>query len=271
MLSPQDNELLCRVGPGTPMGNLFRQYWLPAISSDELPSPDCPPMRIKLLGEELIAFRTTSGAVGLMQNACPHRGASMFFGRNEEEGPALRLPRLEVRRRRQLRRHAFRAGRVQLQDQGAREGLPYARAQRHHLGLHGPARSAAVVPSSSEHARRGTPPIYGAAPRQQLDAGLGRRDGHRPRRLPARRRHHASRTRSPARCSTTRQARSGKFSVMDTEFGSRYSMYRAGGRRQLLLARRPHAVPLLRDGAARPAGPGSELHRLRADGRLPHA
>jgi phthalate 4,5-dioxygenase oxygenase subunit len=86
MLSLQDNELLCRVGPGTPMGELMRQYWLPAVRSDELSAPDCPPMRVRLLGENLIAFRTTSGAVGLMQNACPHRGASMFFGRNEEEG-----------------------------------------------------------------------------------------------------------------------------------------------------------------------------------------
>ncbi|HLF79353.1 MAG TPA: Rieske 2Fe-2S domain-containing protein [Dehalococcoidia bacterium] len=86
MLSNQDNELLCRVGPGTPMGNVMRQYWLPAITSNELPSPDCPPVRIRLLGEDLIAFRATSGAVGLIQNACPHRGASMFFGRNEEEG-----------------------------------------------------------------------------------------------------------------------------------------------------------------------------------------
>src|SRR3954466_2272012 len=86
MLSPEDTEYLCRIGPGTPMGNLFRQYWLPAIKSDELPAPDCPPVRVKLLGEELIAYRTTSGAVGMIQNACPHRGASMFFGRNEEEG-----------------------------------------------------------------------------------------------------------------------------------------------------------------------------------------
>jgi phthalate 4,5-dioxygenase len=86
MLSKEDNEFLCRIGPGTPMGNLFRQYWLPAIRSDELPAADCPPLRVKLLGEELIAFRTTSGDVGLIQNACPHRGASLFFGRNEEEG-----------------------------------------------------------------------------------------------------------------------------------------------------------------------------------------
>jgi phenylpropionate dioxygenase-like ring-hydroxylating dioxygenase large terminal subunit len=86
MLSEQDNDLLCRVGKGTPMGELMRQYWIPAVLTNELPITDGPPMRVKLLGEELIAFRTTSGAVGLIQNACPHRGASMFFGRNEEDG-----------------------------------------------------------------------------------------------------------------------------------------------------------------------------------------
>ena len=86
MLGATDNELLCRVGPGTPMGELMRQYWLPAIRSDELPAPDCPPLRLRLLGENLIGFRTTSGTVGLVQSACPHRGASLCFGRNEEEG-----------------------------------------------------------------------------------------------------------------------------------------------------------------------------------------
>jgi phthalate 4,5-dioxygenase len=86
MLSQADNELLCHVGTGTPVGNLMRQYWIPAVRSDELPSPDCPPVRIRLLGENLIAFRTTSGRTGLVANSCPHRGASMFFGRNEEEG-----------------------------------------------------------------------------------------------------------------------------------------------------------------------------------------
>jgi nitrite reductase/ring-hydroxylating ferredoxin subunit len=68
------------------MGNLMRQYWLPAMKSDELAAPDCPPLRIRLLGENLIAFRLTSGKVGVVADACPHRGASLFFGRNEEEG-----------------------------------------------------------------------------------------------------------------------------------------------------------------------------------------
>src|SRR5438067_6840880 len=86
MLTREDNELVTRVGPGTPMGNLLREYWLPAMMSTELASPDCPPVRIRLLGENLIAFRTTSGKIGVIQNACPHRGASLFFGRNEEEG-----------------------------------------------------------------------------------------------------------------------------------------------------------------------------------------
>jgi len=86
MLSREDNELLCRVGPGTPMGALVRQYWIPAALSSELPEPEGSPLRVRLLGESLIAYRTASGAVGLMQDACPHRGASMFFGRNEGEG-----------------------------------------------------------------------------------------------------------------------------------------------------------------------------------------
>jgi len=86
MLSAHDNATLTQVGPGTVMGDLFRQYWLPAVRSDELATPDCPPVRIRILGENLIAFRLTSGKVGLIADACPHRGASLFFGRNEEEG-----------------------------------------------------------------------------------------------------------------------------------------------------------------------------------------
>jgi nitrite reductase/ring-hydroxylating ferredoxin subunit len=68
------------------MGTLLRRFWMPAVISTEIPEPDCPPVRVKLLGEDLIAWRNTDGSVGLIQNACPHRGASMFFGRNEENG-----------------------------------------------------------------------------------------------------------------------------------------------------------------------------------------
>jgi nitrite reductase/ring-hydroxylating ferredoxin subunit len=68
------------------MGDLIRQYWIPALMSRELPTPEGAPLRVRLLGENLIAFRTRSGNVGLMAHACPHRGASLFYGRNEGEG-----------------------------------------------------------------------------------------------------------------------------------------------------------------------------------------
>ena len=86
MLTKRDNELITRTGPGTPMGEYLRRFWIPALVSSELPSPDCPPIRLKLLNENLIAYRVTSGGIGIIQNACPHRGASLFFGRNEEDG-----------------------------------------------------------------------------------------------------------------------------------------------------------------------------------------
>ncbi|MBX5467002.1 MAG: Rieske 2Fe-2S domain-containing protein, partial [Firmicutes bacterium] len=83
MLSRAENERLTRVGPGTPMGEFLREYWVPALLSSELPKPDCDPVRVMLLGEKLIAFRDSFGRVGLIQNHCPHRGASLFYGRNE--------------------------------------------------------------------------------------------------------------------------------------------------------------------------------------------
>lgn len=86
MLSKEENEMLTRVGPGTPMGSLLRQYWQPALLSSELPKPDGPPLRVLLLGEELTAFRDSSGRVGLLTVNCPHRGAPLHFGRNEEGG-----------------------------------------------------------------------------------------------------------------------------------------------------------------------------------------
>jgi phthalate 4,5-dioxygenase oxygenase subunit len=86
MLSKEDNEVLCRVGAGTPMGEVFRRFWLPALLASELPAPDSDPLRLRLLGEDLVAFRDTTGRVGIIAANCPHRGASLFFGRNEEAG-----------------------------------------------------------------------------------------------------------------------------------------------------------------------------------------
>src|SRR6202048_837496 len=86
MLKREDNELITRVGPATPMGDVMRRYWMPALLSSELPQPDSDPVRVQLLGENLVAFRDTNGNVGLVAANCPHRGASLFFGRNEEQG-----------------------------------------------------------------------------------------------------------------------------------------------------------------------------------------
>ena len=86
MLSPEDNERLVRVGRGRPAGELLRRYWLPALLASELPEPDGAPVRVRLLGEDLIAFRDTQGRVGLVEAFCPHRRAPLFFGRNEECG-----------------------------------------------------------------------------------------------------------------------------------------------------------------------------------------
>src|SRR5262245_46957156 len=86
MLKREENELVTRVGPGTPMGNVMRRYWMPAMLTSEVPGPDSDPVRVRLLGENLIGFRDTNGQVGLVAENCPHRGASLFFGRNEEAG-----------------------------------------------------------------------------------------------------------------------------------------------------------------------------------------
>jgi phthalate 4,5-dioxygenase len=86
MLSIEENKILTQVSPGTPMGEVMRRYWMPALLSTELPGADCPPVRVKLLGEELVAFRDTEGRIGLIEEYCPHRLASLFLGRNEENG-----------------------------------------------------------------------------------------------------------------------------------------------------------------------------------------
>lgn len=86
MLIREENELVTRTGPGTPMGETMRRYWIPALMSQELPAPDCPPVRVQLLGERLVAFRDTQGRIGLLDEFCPHRLVSLWLGRNEESG-----------------------------------------------------------------------------------------------------------------------------------------------------------------------------------------
>ncbi len=86
MLSREENELLTRTDPGTPAGELFRRYWIPALLSEEIPAADCPPVRVRLLGEDLVAFRDSHGRIGILDEHCSHRGTSLYYGRNEDCG-----------------------------------------------------------------------------------------------------------------------------------------------------------------------------------------
>jgi phthalate 4,5-dioxygenase len=90
MLKKEQNDLLTQTGPGTPMGRMFRTYWIPALLAEELPENDCAPVRVQLLSERLLAFRDTNGRYGLIDEFCAHRGVSLWFGRNEECG--IRCP-----------------------------------------------------------------------------------------------------------------------------------------------------------------------------------
>tara|TARA_Y100001936_G_scaffold253120_1_gene315889 strand:- start:1199 stop:2464 length:1266 start_codon:yes stop_codon:yes gene_type:complete len=86
MLSTENNNLITNVGPGTPMGEAMRLYWIPVMMDFELPHADCDPVRVRVMGENLVAFRDSKGRIGLLPDACPHRRVSLYFGRNEEEG-----------------------------------------------------------------------------------------------------------------------------------------------------------------------------------------
>lgn len=85
-MNKEMSETLVRTGPDTAMGRLMRRYWVPALLASEIAEPDCPPVRVELLGEKLLAFRDTEGRVGLIDEFCSHRGVSLWFGRNEERG-----------------------------------------------------------------------------------------------------------------------------------------------------------------------------------------
>ena len=85
-MTREDHELLSQTGPGTVMGNFLRRYWTAALLSRELPEPDGAPVRVRLLGEDLIAFRDSNGRVGLLGEHCSHRGASLYYARSADCG-----------------------------------------------------------------------------------------------------------------------------------------------------------------------------------------
>jgi len=86
MLTREENELMCQTDKGTPMGEFCRRFWTPVLLMEELPEPDCAPVQTRIYGEDLVAFRDSSGRVGLLEEFCPHRLSSLFYGRNEQDG-----------------------------------------------------------------------------------------------------------------------------------------------------------------------------------------
>ena len=191
MLTAEENEALCRVGPGTPMGKVLRRYWTPAFQLGDLPAPDCPPIRVTILGENFVAFRDTEGKLGFLDELLPPRRLA-----HPRPGGGLRdpvpLPRLEVRRGRDHHgdpqpRHRHLPG------AGQARGLPGARGGRARLGLPWPARHRAAVPElrlgvGASRTDRSVRDHHGL----QLDAGAGRVDRLLARGHPASRhaRHH---------------------------------------------------------------------------------
>ena len=86
MITNEENDLLCRVENGAPMGQLMRRHWVPICLQEEVPEADGTPVKARILGEDLVVFRDTDGRVGVLDEYCPHRRASLVFGRNEEGG-----------------------------------------------------------------------------------------------------------------------------------------------------------------------------------------
>ena len=190
MLKQEDNELITRVGPGTPMGNLMREYWVPAMLSSELPGPDCDPVRVLLLGEQLIALprhqrqgrparRTTARTAARRCSSAatkrPACAASTTAGSSTSTGNCIDMPNEPAESR--------------LQDQGQGRRVPVPGARRHRLGLHGPAhRRRRRCPTSKATCCRDADGVRAFQLRVQLAPDPRRRHRHHPRRLPALRR-----------------------------------------------------------------------------------
>ena len=146
MLSNQDNELVTNTNPGTPMGELFRRFWLPVALSEELPRPDCAPTQGPDPGREADRLPRHLRSRRPRRRLLPASWRASLLRPQRRGRPALRLPRLEVRRRRHLRRPALGPGRRDVQEQDSHQVLSLPGSGRDGLRLHGTGRQAAALP-----------------------------------------------------------------------------------------------------------------------------
>ena len=137
MLTAEENDRLTRVGRGTPMGELVRRFWLPFLQVSDIAEPDGAPVRVTLLGEQLVAFRDTSGRIGLIDRLCAHRCANLFFGRNEENGLRCTYHGWKYNVGRKVRRHANGRCGEHFQGQYPAYRLSRAGESRDPVDLHG--------------------------------------------------------------------------------------------------------------------------------------
>ena len=189
MLRKEQNDLLTQTGPGTPMGQVFRSYWLPALMAAELPENECPPVRVKVLSERLLAFRDTKGKLWPDRRVLrPSRRLAVVRPQRGER-PALPLPWLEIRHDRPMHRRALGARRIRLLPEDQAQVLSAGEARPGAVDLYGPARQAAAAAGVGVRHRPGRADLHlQAAAGQQLAAGHGGRHRFQPRLLPASRR-----------------------------------------------------------------------------------
>ena len=231
MLSREENELVTRVGQGTPMGDTLRRYWIPALLSREIAEPDGPPARVRLLGEDLVAFRDSEGRIGLLDELCPHRRASLFFGRNEEcglrcvyHGWKFDVAGACTDMMNEPEENDFKH-KVRL------TAYPTCRTGRHHLGLSRPGRTHAAAAEIRLDAGAGiASPRHQGDPGVQLAPGPGRRHRHLARADHA----SAADAKPPPAAASSRPARSSrgkapKLVVDITDYGYQYAGIRPLG------------------------------------------
>ena len=162
------------------MGELLRRFWMPVLLSAELPEADGTPKKIVVMGEELLAFRDTRGVVGVIDQYCPHRGANLWLGRNEECGIRCVYHGWKFDTDGRLRRHADLLSRPQRQGPDPHQVLSGARMGRHDLGLYGTGRADARIARAGNGAGAGLAPLrHQEMAGLQLGAGAGRLDRHR--------------------------------------------------------------------------------------------
>ena len=137
MLRKEVNDLLTQTDADTPMGEMFRHYWIPALLARELPEDDCPPVRVKLLGERLIAFRDSHGRYGLMDEFCAHQGRLSLVRAQRGRRAALPLSRLEIRLYRPVHRGALGTRRIRLLSEDQAQGLSPDQGGRRALDPYG--------------------------------------------------------------------------------------------------------------------------------------